>query len=387
MLNSLKIQNFRSLKNLEIDKLGEVNLIVGKNNSGKSTVLEAIRIYAGNAKVSLLREISASHNERYEMSKGEKNENGAPMRFQHFFFGRKFPLNDEDGILIGEIDSKKVLQIQHAYFLEKAEPVADSEGEFRIALRRKRIKRNAIPKTPDGALLQALVVSGKNKLRPTNIFLQKSNMSVGGPLLQQESAEPCIYVPTQIASMDQIANDWDKIALSKYEGIAKDALRIIAPDFEDIAFVNKIEKNEDLPDQASRIAFVRVTDADHPVPLNSMGDGMIRVLQLILKLFQAENGILLIDEFENGLHYSVQRRIWDIVFELAKKLKIQVFATTHSWDCIESFTSVAVERTDVEGVLFRLGRSIKKSDHGNIIATVFDEEKLLRLTQADVEVR
>ena len=388
MLNSLKIQNFRSLKNLEIQKLGRVNLIVGKNNSGKSTVLEALRVYAGNAKLSLLREISAGHNERYEIGKGDKNENGQPLRFQHFFYGRKFPIDDEDAIVIGELNSKNVLNIQHAYFLEREESITDTDGDTRIAIRRRRIKKSAIPKTPEGTLLQALVISGKKKLKPSNIFLQKSSLVFGGSITPQEHIDPCSYVPTQIVSMDQIANDWDKIALSKFEEIAKKALRIIESDFEDIAFINRSEKNEDSPDQSiSRAAYVRLKGFEHPVPLNSMGEGMIRVLQLILKLFQAEKGILLIDEFENGLHYSVQQKIWSLVFELSEELNIQVFATTHSWDCIQSFTSVAVERTDIDGVLFRVGRSIKKSDNGNIIATVFDEDKLVRLTQADVEVR
>ena len=60
-LNSLEIKNFRALENFKVDKLGRVNLIVGKNNSGKSTVLEALRIYAGNAQRELLVDIEKSH--------------------------------------------------------------------------------------------------------------------------------------------------------------------------------------------------------------------------------------------------------------------------------------------------------------------------------------
>jgi predicted ATP-dependent endonuclease of OLD family len=72
---------------------------------------------------------------------------------------------------------------------------------------------------------------------------------------------------------------------------------------------------------------------------------------------------------------------------MAKRLNIQVFATTHSWDCIEAFSKVAIEREDVEGLLFRMGRSAKTSDKGKIIATIFDEAKLERMTQADMEIR
>ena len=95
----------------------------------------------------------------------------------------------------------------------------------------------------------------------------------------------------------------------------------------------------------------------------------------------------MIDEFENGLHYSVQEKIWALIFKLAEQLNIQVFATTHSWDCIESFAKVAVEKTDTEGVLFRIGRSVRATNQGKVIATVFDEDKLLNITQSDIEVR
>lgn len=93
------------------------------------------------------------------------------------------------------------------------------------------------------------------------------------------------------------------------------------------------------------------------------------------------------DEFENGLHYSIQEKVWAILFNIAQKLNIQVFATTHSWDCIESFSKIAHSRRDIEGVLFRVGKSVRDSDRGRVIATVFDEEALYNVTQGDVEVR
>ena len=68
MLDSLMIKNFRSLADLKVEKLGRVNLIVGKNNSGKSSVLEALRIHAGNAQPDVLVSISEEHDERYRVS-------------------------------------------------------------------------------------------------------------------------------------------------------------------------------------------------------------------------------------------------------------------------------------------------------------------------------
>ncbi len=202
--------------------------------------------------------------------------------------------------------------------------------------------------------------------------------TVGDPL-------PCSVIPTQLIAMNELADDWDRIALTEAEETVKDAMRIILPEFENLTFVNDSAYGESKA--IRRIAKVKIKGLPRPVPLNSLGDGMLRMLQLALKIFPAKGGFFLIDEFENGLHYSVQEKIWALLFEMAEKLDIQVFATTHSWDCIESFSKVAIDRKDIDGVLFRVGKSVRNSDRGRVIATVFDEEALYSITQSDVEVR
>jgi hypothetical protein len=207
----------------------------------------------------------------------------------------------------------------------------------------------------------------------------------------------CSIVPTYFVTADELALEWDKLVFSDDAEFVKTALRIISPEFDDIAFVVNGEPafiNRSYARNFSvqsgtihRSAMVKMTDSPRAVPLNSLGDGMVRVLQLALKIFPAKGGILLIDEFENGLHFSVQQQVWSLIFEISQKLGIQVFATTHSWDCIESFARTANSSPAVEGVLFRVGRSVKKSDYGQLIATLFDREALWNITQADVEVR
>lgn len=131
---------------------------------------------------------------------------------------------------------------------------------------------------------------------------------------------------------------WDAIVLTDQEEIVKRALRIISPDFESLVFVRDDGATDYARSRRMRTAMVKLKGMARPVPLNSLGDGMLRVLQLSLKLFGAKGGFFLIDEFENGLHYWIQEKVWELLFEMAERYKIQIFATTHSWDCIESFT-------------------------------------------------
>jgi AAA15 family ATPase/GTPase len=227
-------------------------------------------------------------------------------------------------------------------------------------------------KTLDSPATEALLVS-KNERR----FVFKLGRT-DYLIPQNFTTVPCGFIPTQFISMDELALEWDKIVLTQYDEVVRQALKIIAPSFENLVFVQGNKK---------RFAKVKLSDSIRPVPLKSLGDGMIRVLQLALKLVSAKGGFLLIDEFENGLHYSTQEKIWALLFEMAEKLDIQVFATTHSWDCIESFNKVALEHKDVGGVLFRMGKSVRTSDKGKIIATVFSEDELATMTQIDMEIR
>ena len=384
MLDSLLIKNFRSLEHLEVPKLGRVNLMVGKNNSGKSTVLEALRIYAGNAQRSLLEIIARGHDERYQVQEGESLEGEAVAPFQDFFTGRRFPKSSQTAITVGEINKpSSLLTIKYAMLEEVEETVTDDTG---ATTRVRRYIHDPEEEAETDEDLQPVFVMHKGERSLPLLKLMGSGMR-GRVAIENTPSVPCSVIPTEFISMDELADAWDAVALRDEEEVVKRALRIVSPDFESLVFVRADGSSGPGRYRPMRTAMVKLAGMSRPVPLNSMGDGTLRVLQLALKLFAAKSGFLLIDEFENGLHYSVQEKVWGLLFEVAERHNIQIFATTHSWDCIESFTKVAVARTETDGVLFRLGRSVRTSDQGRVIATVFDEAALQNITQADVEVR
>lgn len=393
MLNSLVIKNYRGLDDFQVEKLGRVNLIVGKNNSGKSTVLEALRLYAASGHRSMLEQIAADHDERYFITDDDEEELEQP--FEHLFAGRTFP-QDGTAIEIGEKGSDQVLKISYVHYLEDMQQtVAEDGSSFVRKQRRVATPLQLAEADPNLLVSQGLLLNkGKNTIHLDFRYLNNAAMS-RTRILELPGTLPCSYIPTRFVDMDELAAEWDRVALTDHEEILKEVLRIIEPDFKDLAFVSKDDRHvrRDTAGSRSRMrpgprtAKVRLQGVDKPVALNSMGDGMQRLLQLVLKMFPARGGILLIDEFENGLHYSVQKQVWSQVFELAERLDIQVFATTHSWDCIKTFAEVALERQDVEGMLFRVGKSARTSDKGKTIATVFDEDRLYQITEADIEVR
>lgn len=109
---------------------------------------------------------------------------------------------------------------------------------------------------------------------------------------------------------------------------------------------------------------------------------MWRNLGIALAQVNAKDGILLIDEFELGLCYSVQPDLWRFIFRMARSLNVQVFATTHSWDSIEAFERAAREDHQEKGLLIRL-----ESKKGGIGVTLYDERELTIATREHIEVR
>ena len=128
--------------------------------------------------------------------------------------------------------------------------------------------------------------------------------------------------------------------------------------------------------------MVKVAGDDYPVPLKSLGDGATRFFGIALALANSRNGFLVIDEVENGVHHSKQLELWKMVLQTAYINNTQVFAATHSWDCMRGFAQAATELEDVDGVLVRIER------HGNKTRAIeYSEEELRVAAEQGIEVR
>jgi len=96
--------------------------------------------------------------------------------------------------------------------------------------------------------------------------------------------------------------------------------------------------------------------------LTELGDGVRHLVSIVISLYAAENGYLFIDEIDNGIHYSVLDELWEIIFVLSKQLNVQVFATTHSKECIESFNRVQLDLKDDQSFYFEMAKNIKTKE-------------------------
>lgn len=378
MLDSLRIENFRIFEKLVIPKLGRVNLITGKNNTGKSSLLEALRILCTKARPSVLQNIAYGHDEVAAPATGVSEDR--VTLFQNFFNGRHFPEIDDRAIYIGDVAGSSFVEILHELFESEFEELKD-ETTKEISRRR---KRNIVPKgvhNPDVTFEQMLTIRTPGRVNRIDIFDGEmyQRRSPYWDRFSQES-DPLSLIPTRFLSSETLASQWDAILFSAYADHVKEALRLIDEDLEDIGFIKKSSRSEE------RYALVKKRGSNEGIPLSSMGDGVLRILQLALGLFQAKGGLLLIDEFENGLHHTVQNQVWEKLFKLAVELDVQVFATSHSNDSVHAFAKAALDSPE-QGVLINLAKSALGDSKGAILASIYDEEKLKHIVSTEIEVR
>ena len=189
----------------------------------------------------------------------------------------------------------------------------------------------------------------------------------------------CVSLGPGLLSDYQMARFWDTISLTDEENRAVEALKLVlGDDVERVAII----ADDDRVRRHGRSAIVRMLGKTRPVPLKSLGDGAVRLLSVALGLANSAGGFLVIDEAENGIHHSVQREFWRMVLEAAHMNDVQVFATTHSWDCVRGFAQAANELENVDGVLVR----IEKNDE-DMWAVEYSEDDLRVVAEQRIEVR
>jgi AAA15 family ATPase/GTPase len=351
-LDSLEIKGYRCFEHLKIEKLGRVNLIVGKNNVGKTALLEALWIYAEasnwNKVITLLNIILEK---RYEKEIPKRTsilssktiqmislDENVGLHFRHLFNKRpSFDKEFKEYKARFLIDSGRILPNDSKIRLDQKDCL-EIDCEYRN---------------------ESCIVTSPN-LNRQNFHQQIRNLFVGSSGL----------------SITMLTEIWDDVILRNEEDAAINALKIISKNIIDLNFINYPRRSQ------QRVPVVRTEDINERVPLNSLGEGMNRLLGIALALVNCKDGILLIDEIESGLHYSVLPDVWKLIFKTARDLNVQVFATTHSFDCIVAFTQAAIDDKESDGMLIRL-----ENKNGAIKAVTFSENELETVTRRKIEVR
>ena len=369
-LPNLTIRNFRGLEHLSIGRLGRVTLLAGRNGVGKTTVLEAVRVHAARGRPNVLHELLRNR-EEFAAAFDEDHDPTVSPDYATLFHGRM--AIPERAITIGPNSGGDDLRIEVStpsdWSSKQKELFADLSPEvdvqaIKVVYRETKKLLPWLPITSD---------------RRTKLSRQRYVRNLHRGLFDEWPIVECESLGPGVPGNSMLARFWDNVALTKEQDLSLKTLRLTDDSIEGVAVVG----DEESPYRRSgRRVVVKLREHPRPVPLKSLGDGVTRLFAAGLALVNSRDGFLVVDEAENGIHYSVQRDFWRIILLAAHQHNVQVLATTHSRDCVNGFARAATELDDVEGVLVRLER-----DGDELRAVEYTEGELKTAAEQDIEVR
>lgn len=358
MFSEVKIKNFRLFSDFHITDLAQVNLVVGLNNSGKSSLLEAIYLLANQNEPATIFELLTRRGEMIVPPEVQRRGMRRGYQLSHLFFDHH--LTYEERI---EITGTNIRKLRLDMFL-----IAGVQQRSLFD-----------PEDVDETLPtdQLILDYGEDKQFFFPVYgdeIVESRPSQFWRRSETPDSLPVHLVTTEYLDYERMAFLWDNITLTEKEANVVKALKILEPAVQRISFTSRRTSNSGI--------LVKLDDPNIRVPLGNLGDGMRRVLAVIASLVNAENGILLVDEIDTGLHHTALEDVWNVVFETAATLNIQVFATTHSWDCVKAFSHALKARASEVGKLFRVER-----EQQNVHAIAYQAEDLAIAMRQHIEVR
>jgi AAA15 family ATPase/GTPase len=290
------------------------------------------------------------------------------FNIRHLFYGHKIEL-DKRFFIEAIIDKQKVnLQVSVTNKNLQMSLFNDDVPEFYLSLER-------LDKLSAYEIPLEIPLSNEGNI---SIFSLKKNRAILKNSLKFETK----FVTPYERDTEVLTRIFDEISLTDKENVVIDALKIIEPKILRIA----TQKSETGTKNSFKILLAGY---EQPIPIGSMGDGIWRLLTIALAMVSTQNGILLIDEIDSGLHFSTLLKMWELVFKTAEKLNIQVFATTHSSDCWTSLADFINKQNISEKSSFNQPNkfTIHRIEPDKNQSIIFDEKKIVIAANRDIEVR
>lgn len=360
MLSTVQITNFRGLRTLAMSGLGRVNLLVGTNNCGKTSVLEAIHL------LSVPGDADPLWQGQFRRGEFTDSESEREVNVAHLVHGHKLM---EGTVFAVAGDGASGRQgIMATFGMSESTPKSNGDDQDNI---------DAATEPWPALQLDWVSTSGSNRRRlrlSPDGGMAERRFVVPRPVTAGETRNNVLFVTTEGLTRNRIVTMFESVVLTPDEATVLEALRTIEPEIERIASVGAIMRSS----SRARGGLAMMV-AGRRIPIGSMGDGIWRLLGIALALVRARGGVLLVDEIDTGLHYSILVDMWRLVLETARNLEIQVFATTHSRDCYEALAAVTeAGRTDI---------SLQRIERGKAEAIAFTEAEIQQAAERGLEVR
>lgn len=346
MIENISIKDFRGIRNLTIEKLGRVNIILGNNNCGKTSVLDAILLFCGatNPKLSVV------------INWARKYSKISDEMFLLNFYG----MNPQNQIVLSGnygISKKRILKISYR-----------EENSESISVEKSNISEKHVFLNFDAEIC--------GKTYNTQLkFPGASSSEASVTYLKEEYTEElkCLYISSSDPFYDNV-DLFSELLLDKQEKALIDSLREIEPSLKDIIVAN-----------GNLYADLGL---DKRIPIQVLGDGIRKIISILINIYNVRNGgILLIDEIDNGLHYKSMPTLWKSILSMARKYDVQIFATTHNIDSLRSLNNALGESVYADMQEYTHIYTLRKNSSGQMKAFMNEYSQFNHLIKTETEIR
>lgn len=380
-LEYFKVKNFKRFDELELDGLGQFNLVTGDNNVGKTSLLEALLVggmhvedqaYAG-----IFWALHRTLNIRgLELNlKFEYNEVGEVSRIE-------FPESNYLSFLQGDISKRTDFILR---YWKEALPNKYWFQSFRREELAEKIandnNRENLLRTAPPTARYFTQVGGPFSNQIYWNWLHYEELK-HGPTNKAEVAD-IAFIPVSQSNAEFLANNLTRLYSLVNPNLSKpidltlvEYLRTLIPDLEDLKVGG-----------SPSTLYVRLNRKDEGTPINLYGDGVVRLTRLLFHLFVTQSPRLMIDEIDTGIHYSRLKDFLKCLVNLADKKNVQLFMTTHSLECQQAFAEVFEDPEMVHlKNEFRNITLVEAQDH-SVKPFIYNHEQLTQNLELGIETR
>lgn len=353
MLTDFEVNGFRSLQTLRIQDPKRVNILVGKSAAGKTAILESIRVALAGTPAVLFN--SAQWRGALVINPGQNKE-----QFEAFW--RPFFFNFE-------INSKIVFQ---------AKDNLGRIGTVSVYLSPEEISANSAPQLPGmqpAFFSMRPIVFERSSFSGENSFA-RSFVNQGGvhfdPVPELGIASE--FMPSQNAfATNQVANWFSALSIENKD---KDIEEVIRKQFPDVTGLS-VQAPQGFP-----MLYAEMKHQARKIPITSVSSGITKFISIMIAIKILSNGVLLIDEIENGIYFETFPSMWRTIFRAAKENSTQIFVTSHSIECIKAAASVLENEDEDSCAFFQIYQKEGKTKASRLAA-----RDAVSALQSGIEVR
>lgn len=354
MIQSIDIKNFRCYEGIGVKDLTRVNVIVGRNASGKTALLEAVYLTLGVPALTL-------------KVRGWRGLSGI------------MPITEQAGSLSAvwrdyfyRFDQGRVVSIAIKGSPEMTRTLTiRCEAESSLNLSRSKVKDETEAGVSPAGRISFDWWKSSRRVGTAKPELQGETITIkGGP----DSLPGAFYSSTAPINQQETALWFSELSKRREERPVIEAMQTLYP------FVRGLSVETQ---GATPMVHADITSLPEKIPVGLISSGVNKLVALLCAIATQKHGVLIVDEIENGFHFRAMPEIWRTVYEACRNYHVQLFASTHSQECLESLTDL-IKNRDQD---FSLLRAVREEEKGGCIVRQFSGEQFLGALEEEVELR